>query len=136
MKRKPFVLSVKVVVRDDGGRCLLLRRSLNSENNRHKWDLPGGKVDAAENFDRALLREVTEETQLRISLEGVAGAAQWDMSAYTVAFLIMEGRVLTGQVILSSEHDEYVWVTLDEFPKMDLCPQFTLFAEQYAKSAG
>ena len=53
MARVPFALSVKILVRDDEGRCLLLRRSPSSKNNGGKWDLPGGKVDAGETFEEA-----------------------------------------------------------------------------------
>jgi 8-oxo-dGTP diphosphatase len=41
MRRKSFVLSVKVILRDDDDCCLLLKRSKNSKGNPGKWDLPG-----------------------------------------------------------------------------------------------
>ena len=66
MAGKPLALSVKVVVRDVSGRCLLLKRSLRSKGNPGKWDLPGGKVDPGENFTQGILREVAEETGLTI----------------------------------------------------------------------
>ena len=71
MSHKPFALSAKVVVRDEEGRCLLLKRSMSSKGNPGKWDLPGGKVDIGESFDQGLLREVAEETGLTISLQRV-----------------------------------------------------------------
>lgn len=43
MSHKPFALSAKVVVRDEEGRCLLLKRSMSSKGNPGKWDLPGGR---------------------------------------------------------------------------------------------
>jgi 8-oxo-dGTP diphosphatase len=67
MKEKPYGLSVKMVLRDDNGRCLLLKRSMNSKWYAGKWEFPGGKVDPGENFGDALLREVFEETGLRIT---------------------------------------------------------------------
>lgn len=134
MPYKPFTLSAKVVVRDESDRCLLLKRSMSSKGNPGKWDLPGGKVDAGESFDQGLLREVAEETGLTISLQRVLGAAESESPTKRVAYLILEGRVESGQVCLSSEHDEYIWVNRRELPKMQLADQFQAFAQVYSQT--
>lgn len=131
---KPFALSVKVVVRDEAGRCLLLRRSLSSRRNPGKWEFPGGKIDVGETFEEALLREVAEETGLTISLQRVAGAAESELPAMRVAYLILEGRLGSGQVRLSDEHDGYVWVAPRDLPTMDLAEQFRPFAQAYGQA--
>jgi 8-oxo-dGTP diphosphatase len=133
MLAKPFALSIKVVIRDDAGRCLLLKRSLSSKGNPGKWEYPGGKAEIGESFDAALLREVAEETGLTISLQHVAGAAESEMPTRKVAYLIMEARLESGQVCLSSEHDDYAWVAPQVLAEMDLADQFRPFAETYSK---
>ena len=45
MINKPFALSVKVVIRDQSGRILLLKRSLSSKGSPGKWEFPGGKAE-------------------------------------------------------------------------------------------
>ena len=75
---KPFALSVKALIYDREGRILLLRRSQSSHANVGKWDLPGGKVDPGEQFDQAVIREVMEETGLKVSLQHVTGTAESD----------------------------------------------------------
>ncbi len=132
MAGKPLALSAKVVVRDKSGRCLLLKRSLSSKGNPGKWDLPGGKVDPGESFDQGLLREVTEETGLTISIQRVVGVAESESPTRKVVYLIFEGRQESGQVQLSSEHDEYVWVNRRELSKMELADQFRAFAQAYS----
>jgi len=134
MAGKPLVLSVKVVVRDASGRCLLLKRSLSSKGNPGKWDLPGGKVDPGENFTQGILREVVEETGLTISIQRVGGVAESESPTNKVVYLILEGRLESGQVQLSSEHDEYVWVNRWELPKMELADQFRAFAQTYSET--
>lgn len=133
MPDKPFKLSAKVLIRDAEGRCLVIRRSRESRHNKAKWDLPGGKVDAGETFDQALVREVEEETGLSISLECVAGAAQSEAPDRIVAYMIMEGRWVSGEVRLSAEHDDHAWVAPADLPGMDLCEQFMEFAREYAR---
>lgn len=133
MPHKPFSLSAKVVVRDEKGRCLLLKRSMRSTGNPGRWDLPGGKVEVWENLEQGLLREVAEETGLTISLQRVLGAAESESPTNKVAHLILEGCVESGQVHLSSEHDEYAWVDHQGLSKVDLVEQFRPFVQIYSR---
>ena len=132
---KPFGLAVKALVSDGQGRRLLIRRSAKCRNFQGKWDLPGGKADKGEDFVSTLDREVAEETGLRVSIEGVAGAAEYEMPAVRVAILFMEVRATSGQVKLSDEHDAFQWVPLADLTKMDLSDQVRPFLEKYTKSA-
>lgn len=132
--RKPFVLSVRMLIRDGSGRFLLLKRSVNNKSNVGKWEFPGGKIDPGEKFDEALLREVAEETGLKVSLERVAGSAESEMPAVRVAYLIFEGVMEAGEVCLSSEHDDYAWVTPQQLPRYDLIEAFRPFAENYTQT--
>ncbi|MBM4041871.1 MAG: NUDIX domain-containing protein [Planctomycetes bacterium] len=124
MPRQTFRLSAKVVIRNEKERVLLLKRSVASKNNAGKWDLPGGKVDEGEDFDEALLREVTEETGLVISLGRVLGAAESALPHCRVAYIVLEGHRVSGEVTLSSEHDAFVWADPSELGRMDVCEQF------------
>ena len=50
-----FEVSVKALIYDDGGKLLVAKDEMG------KWDLPGGRVDAGENIEQCLKREVKEE---------------------------------------------------------------------------
>ena len=130
---KPFALSVKVVILDDNGRCLLLKRSMASKGNPGKWEFPGGKPDMCESFEQALLREVTEETGLTISLLRPLGTAESESPLKRIVYLIMEARLISGQVILSDEHDDCIWIPTRELPHMDIANQFRLFVSTYSQ---
>ena len=124
MPQHAYRMSAKVVIRDGEGRLLLLKRSMASKHNAGRWDLPGGKVDAGEQFDEALLREVAEETGLTISLDRVLGAAESALPQWRVAYIILEGHRVSGEVTLSSEHDAFVWASPSELGAIDVCEQF------------
>jgi mutator protein MutT len=134
MYDKAFSLSGKVAILDKEGRCLLLRRSPQPKANAGKWDLPGGKVDAGEAFDAALLREVREETGLELVLERVVGAAQSDLPEWRIAYIILNAALDSGEVCLSDEHTDFLWVDQAALSETDLCPQFKAFAVAYAKT--
>jgi 8-oxo-dGTP diphosphatase len=130
---KPYALSVKAVVCDVQGRCLLLRRSASSKANAGKWEFPGGKLDPGERVDQALEREVAEETGLTVTVRRVVGAAESELAERKIAYLILEATCGTNEVILSEEHDRFLWVAPDSLPNIDLSPQFRPFAMIYAQ---
>ena len=134
MSTKPFGLAVKAIIDDGGGQILVLRRSALSKHFAGTWELPGGKVDAGEPFDTALLREVVEETGLTITLGKVAGAAHYEMPAVRLAVLFIEARLVSGQVQISDEHDEYRWVPLAKLVDLDMSEQLHEFIQGYVRS--
>ena len=109
-----FGLAVKAVVRDDRGRCLVLRRSEANRTGHGVWELPGGKIEPGENFADALVREVKQECGLDVVPTRVIGALQTEMPGLHVVRLIMEVRVESGTVALCKEHDCYQWVPAAE----------------------
>jgi 8-oxo-dGTP diphosphatase len=130
---KPFKLSVKVVVLDEQDRILLLKRSMNSKGNPGKWDFPGGKVDSGEAFEEALLREVSEETGLKVLLQRVLATAESESPRARVVYIIMEGHIESGQVSLSHEHDDFAWVPRRDLAGMDMAVQFVDFIKKYSQ---
>jgi 8-oxo-dGTP diphosphatase len=106
---------------------------MKSKGNPGKWEPPGGKTNEREKFDDALLREVNEETGLSISLQHVTGATESDLPKLKVIHLILEGKVESGQIHLSDEHDAYVWVHPKEFPTIELADWFRTSAKTYTE---
>ncbi|WOX56564.1 MULTISPECIES: NUDIX hydrolase [unclassified Methanoculleus] len=124
MPEKPFSLAVSALIRDDEGRVLLLKRAAAASINPGKWDLPGGALDPGETFDRALWREVREETGMRVTLRHVAGAGELALPTRRVAYLVMTCDVDRTEISLSPEHEDYAWVAPGEAATMDLVEQF------------
>lgn len=129
MDGKELALSIKVVVRDDRGRCLLLKRSKKSKGHPGLWDLPGGKVDPGESFDAALRREVLEETQLTVRVGRLLGATETEAPLKRIIYLVMEAHQEAGQVRPSDEHDAFIWVDTREADRIraDVCEAFRPF---------
>jgi 8-oxo-dGTP diphosphatase len=135
MAQKHFALCVKVVVRDSAGKCLVVKRSAKSRGNPGRWEFPGGKIDPGESFDVSLMREVQEETALRISLLRALGIAQSELPERHMVHLIMEASLDSGEVVLSEEHEGYAWVEPHELANLDMAQQFVPFVRAYAGEA-
>jgi ADP-ribose pyrophosphatase YjhB (NUDIX family) len=55
---------VGAVVHDAAGRLLLIQRG--HDPHRGRWSLPGGRIEAGESPEQAVVREVREETGLEV----------------------------------------------------------------------
>ncbi len=89
-------------------------------------DYPGGKIQEGEtNLTESLKREVREETGLEISVGDpfVTWTNTFPNShrlAGKKVFLIgYKCKYVSGDVVLSHEHDKFSWVTKDNFMDVD-----------------
>lgn len=101
-------------------KLLILLRGAKAPRRPLQWDLPGGVVDSGEEPVDTARREVTEESGLEVaalaevcrqqnmveSLDGTVNDVQW---------LYFEGQAKSNDVKISWEHDEYKWVTPEEY---------------------
>lgn len=114
--------SACAVALDDGGRILLHRRADNGF-----WGLPGGKVDPGESVSSAVVREVSEETGLRVSVLRLTGvysdpavrvvAAYPDGCVVHYVNLTFLCRVEGGEPAVSSEGLEVGFFAPDRLPE-------------------
>ena len=107
---------VGAIVRDHG-RVLLVRRG--TEPGRGLWSVPGGRVEPGETGREAVVRELEEETGLRIVPEEVAGTVERDGPG-GVVYVIEDwfARLAPGAdpagVRAGDDADEARWVPLTE----------------------
>jgi 8-oxo-dGTP diphosphatase len=135
MTGKPFELSVRAIICDEKGNCLLLRRSSQCTYFAGQWEWPGGKVDAKEDFATALERETAEETGLTVEITKLAGATHHELPRVNVVLLCMEARVVSGELELSEEHEASAWVALKSLSDWDLTDQARDFMVLYGAAA-
>jgi ADP-ribose pyrophosphatase YjhB (NUDIX family) len=67
-KANSLVPSVNVVVTNDNGEILLIRRSDNDN-----WAIPGGAIDLGESMTEAAIRETREESGITCEITGLVG---------------------------------------------------------------
>lgn len=116
------VITISIVERD--GRFLLVRRVDSEPIWHHKWELPGGKIDHHETPPESAIREIYEETGLRVPDVQLLDVYthHWHLKdrIQQTIILVYRGESPTGEVKLDPrENDHFQWVTVDEFFAMD-----------------
>ncbi|MEH7386850.1 NUDIX domain-containing protein [Bacillus sp. JJ1521] len=99
-------VSVSGFITNQNQETLLVKTYWRSDT----WELPGGGVDEGETLDKALCREIFEETGVQVSIHGVTGVYS-NGSVVTIVFL---GEYVGGRLTTSSETKEVAFVKLDE----------------------
>ena len=124
-------------VLDDDGRLLLVRRA-----DTRNWELPGGKIELGESSVDAVVREVREESGIRINVNGLSGV--YTDPAHIMVYatgevrqqfaLCFHARPLSGRP--RPDHNETIdaaWYRRDELPQLTIHPSITLRIEHALK---
>jgi 8-oxo-dGTP diphosphatase len=113
---RPYLAVSAAIMRD--GKVLLVRRARRPA--LHLYTLPGGAVEAGETLRDAVIREVSEETQLKIEPVALAGNrevivrdAQGRVERHFV-ILCFAARWLSGEPVLNEELEEWLWLDPSE----------------------
>jgi 8-oxo-dGTP diphosphatase len=104
---------VGAVIKDDAGRLLLIKRG--HDPGKGLWSLPGGRVEAGETDEEAVVREVREETGLVVVPGRLIGSVllpggsdnrgretRFDVRDYAVA-------VTGGSLAAGDDADDVMW---------------------------
>lgn len=98
---------------------LALRRSDDAYSRPGSWDLPGGNVLFGESHLASLMKEISEETSLKVKdVRPIQVATKYEKQTYYL-FIGYSCQATSSKAKTSDEHQEYRWVTKDEFLKLE-----------------
>ena len=115
-----YGLTVRGIIKNDDGKILIVKRHPKSRTDPEMWELPGGKVEEGEFFADALIREIKEETDLDSTVGEFCEAVQNDYMHKRTVQLMMYLEDVTGEVKISDEHTDWMWVNLEELKSLEL----------------
>ena len=85
------------------------------------WEFVGGKVEAGETKEAALIRECREELAVTVSVGDVFMEVTHEYPDITVQ-LTLFNAVINQSVPQKLEHNDIRWITPAEIPQYDFCP--------------
>ena len=100
----------------DGNKVLLQNRD---KEDWKGYTLPGGHVEAGESFVDAVVREMKEETGLKILSPKLVGIKQFPITNGRYIVLLFKATEFTGTVI-SSDEGEMTWIDIDKLSEVNV----------------
>ena len=100
---------------------LLIKRGKNQKNETGFWQKPGGEVNYGEKVINCMIREVEEETSIKINIWGYLPHTDHIIKKDKQHWVAINylGNIKSGRarVMEPHKHDDVRWFALDKLPK-------------------
>ena len=132
---KQFIATKGLIVYQD--KILVLRESSKYEDgtNANKFDVVGGRLEAGERFDEALVREVKEETGLDVKVGEPFFVSEWRPNVrgedWQVVGIFFRCEADSDIVTLSVDHDAYLWINPNDYKESNIIQNLYPIIEKY-----
>lgn len=117
---------VAALIRENG-KILICQRPAHKARGL-LWEFVGGKVEAGESREQALIRECREELNICVAVGGQFAEVTHDYSDLTVHLTLFNATIVSGVPRLI-EHNAIEWITPSEIPEYDFCPADKVFLD-------
>ena len=104
----------------DGNRFMICQRPAHKARGL-LWEFVGGKVEAGETDEQALVRECREELDVRIAVYDLFMELEHVYPDITICLKLYNARIESG-VPRMLEHNDIQWIHTDEIDLYDFCP--------------
>lgn len=114
---KTVEVSAAVIVEDS---CIFAARR-GRGHLKGGWEFPGGKLEAGETPEAAVLREVKEELDIEITVGELYETVEYDYPEFHLKMYCFLCRIKSGEPVLK-EHDASAWFTPETLDTVEWLP--------------
>ena len=104
----------------DGERFLICKRPAHKAR-ALMWEFPGGKVEAGESPQDALIRECMEELDVTLDVGKLYMQVTHEYPDIQIRLSLYEAVIASGE-LCSKEHEALCWILPREIPDYEFCP--------------
>lgn len=85
------------------------------------WEFPGGKIEAGETPQEALVREIMEELETEIRVGELLDTIEYDYPSFHLSMDCFWAEIISGNLILK-EHEAAKWLKKNELDSVEWLP--------------
>ena len=85
------------------------------------WEFPGGKIDAGETPEEALVREIKEELDTEVEVIELLDTVEYDYPNFHLSMDCFICKIKSGNLVLK-EHEAAQWLTKENLDSVDWLP--------------
>ena len=117
---------VAAIIRD-GGRIFATQRGYGDY--KDWWEFPGGKIEPGETPEEALRREIREELNTEIAIDGYLMTVEYDYPQFHLIMDCYMCSVVSGELELI-EHESAAWLGREELDTVQWLPSDTVIIDK------
>ena len=120
-------IHVAAAVIMDQGRVFATQRGYGDW--KDYWEFPGGKIEAGETPEEALVREIREELETEIKVGEKLITVEYDYPAFHLSMDCFLSEVVSGKLTLT-EHEAARWLKRTELDEVNWLPADRIVIEK------
>lgn len=129
-----YVVAVAAIIIRDG-KVLAMRRAAIKDAGAGLWETLSGRVPLGEEPLETVKREILEESQLTVTIEPRPFTAyQAKRKDLPMLVIVYRAHYISGEVVLSDEHDAYAWLSPTEFAERSTLVKLVAVVQEAVES--
>ena len=86
----------------------------------HKYEFPGGKIEAGESGENAVARELKEELDMDVKVGGLYAKHTFEYPDFIITLSLYECEMISDFVL--KEHESYAWIAPKDLKEEEWAP--------------
>ncbi|MCF0106704.1 MAG: (deoxy)nucleoside triphosphate pyrophosphohydrolase [Holdemanella sp.] len=122
---------VAAIIKNSENKILIAQRNLHKAQGG-LWEFPGGKVEANESLEEAIIREIKEELKMDIIFNGYFDETVFHYPDKSIKLIALNCTMI-GTTYSILEHEQIAWVDSSELSQYEFAPADIYFVKKLMK---
>lgn len=115
------VVAAIIKAQNEAGEPIIFATQRGYGDFKGGWEFPGGKIEAGETPQEALVREIKEELETDIVVGDLIDTIEYDYPTFHLSMDCFWAEIVSGDLVLK-EHEAAKWLTKDELDSVEWLP--------------